>query len=104
MRSKLAAARPSSASRPFVAGVTTIPLWSILAWMVLTGVGSVFNVLNFGQMLMWHILLLPLLVGFVVAVHILQVRRRGVVPPIDAIASTPDVESTADVSTHEVSA
>jgi ubiquinol-cytochrome c reductase cytochrome b subunit len=51
------------------------------------GVGSVFNVLNFGQMLMWHIVLLPLVVGLVIGVHLLQVRRRGVVPPIDAVAS-----------------
>jgi ubiquinol-cytochrome c reductase cytochrome b subunit len=45
------------------------------------GVGSIFNVLNFGQMLMWHIVLLPLVVGVVVVIHVLQVRRRGVVPP-----------------------
>ena len=45
------------------------------------GVGSRFNVLDFGQMLMWHIFLLPLFVGAVVLVHVLQVRRRGVVPP-----------------------
>jgi quinol-cytochrome oxidoreductase complex cytochrome b subunit len=48
------------------------------------GVGAYFNVTNFGQMLMWHIVLLPLLVGLIVVVHVLQVRRRGVVPPIGA--------------------
>jgi quinol-cytochrome oxidoreductase complex cytochrome b subunit len=47
------------------------------------GIGSHFNVLNFGQMLMWHIVLLPLVVGFVVVIHVLQVRRRGVVPPFE---------------------
>jgi quinol-cytochrome oxidoreductase complex cytochrome b subunit len=47
------------------------------------GIGAYFNVLNFGQMLMWHIVLLPLLVGIVTVIHVLQVRRRGVVPPID---------------------
>jgi quinol-cytochrome oxidoreductase complex cytochrome b subunit len=47
------------------------------------GIGSRFNVLNFGQMLMWHIFLLPLIVGAVVVVHVLQVRRRGVVPPFE---------------------
>ncbi|MGD0219775.1 MAG: cytochrome b N-terminal domain-containing protein [Acidimicrobiales bacterium] len=46
-----------------------------------TGAGAFFNVLNFGQMLMWHILLLPLAVGVLVIVHVLLVRRRGVVPP-----------------------
>ena len=47
------------------------------------GIGSRFNVLDFGQMLMWHIVLLPLLVGGVVVIHVLQVRRRGVVPPFE---------------------
>jgi quinol-cytochrome oxidoreductase complex cytochrome b subunit len=47
------------------------------------GIGAYFNVLNFGQMLMWHIVLLPLVVGVFTVVHVLQVRRRGVVPPFD---------------------
>jgi len=47
------------------------------------GVGAYFNVTNFGQMLMWHIVLLPLVVGFVIGIHILQVRRKGVVPPME---------------------
>jgi len=45
------------------------------------GAGAFFNVLNYGQMLMWHIVLLPLAVVLLVAGHILLVRRRGVVPP-----------------------
>jgi ubiquinol-cytochrome c reductase cytochrome b subunit len=40
--------------------------------------------LNFGQMLMWHILLLPLVLGLFVVVHVLLVRKRGVVPPFPA--------------------
>ena len=47
------------------------------------GVGAFFNVLDFGQMLMWHIVLLPLVVGFIIVIHVLQVRRRGVVPPLE---------------------
>jgi quinol-cytochrome oxidoreductase complex cytochrome b subunit len=47
------------------------------------GVGAYFNVTNFGQMLMWHIVLLPLVVGFVIGIHILQVRLKGVVPPME---------------------
>ena len=47
------------------------------------GTGAFFNVTDFGQMLMWHIVLLPLVVGFVIGIHILQVRRRGVVPPFE---------------------
>ncbi|MGD0983173.1 MAG: cytochrome b N-terminal domain-containing protein [Acidimicrobiales bacterium] len=46
-----------------------------------TGAGAFWNVLNFGQMLMWHIVLLPGLVALVVGLHVLLVRRRGVVPP-----------------------
>ncbi len=46
-----------------------------------TGAGAFWNVLNFGQMLMWHIVLLPLVVAFLVGLHVLLVRRRGVVPP-----------------------
>jgi len=49
-----------------------------------TGAGAFWNVLNFGQMLLWHVLLLPLVVGVVIAVHVLLVRRRGVVPPFAA--------------------
>jgi ubiquinol-cytochrome c reductase cytochrome b subunit len=52
------------------------------------GVGAYFNVMNFGQMLLWHVALLPLAVGLIVLVHILLVRRHGVVPPIAAKAAT----------------
>ncbi len=45
------------------------------------GIGAFFNVTDFGQMLMWHIVLLPLAVGVLVVLHVLLVRRRGVVPP-----------------------
>ena len=48
------------------------------------GVGAWFNVTNLGQMLLWHVVLLPLVVGALVVWHVLLVRRRGVVPPIDA--------------------
>jgi len=46
------------------------------------GVGSWFNVLNPAQMLMWHIVLLPLGVGVIAVMHIVLVRRHGVVPPL----------------------
>jgi quinol-cytochrome oxidoreductase complex cytochrome b subunit len=48
------------------------------------GVGAYFNVLDFGQMLMWHIVLLPLVVGVLIVIHVLLVRRHGVVPPLPA--------------------
>ena len=48
------------------------------------GVGAWFNVLNPGQMLLWHVVLLPLAVGAITVLHVVLVRRRGVVPPIEA--------------------
>jgi len=49
-----------------------------------TGAGAFFNVLNPGQMLLWHVVLLPLVVVLIVLIHIILVRRHGVVPPLDA--------------------
>ena len=49
-----------------------------------SGIGAFFNVLNYGQMLMWHIVLLPLAVGLLIALHVLLVRRVGVCPPLPA--------------------
>ncbi len=48
------------------------------------GIGAYFNVLNPGQMLLWHIVLLPLVIGLLIVVHVVLVRRHGVVPPFDA--------------------
>ncbi len=47
-----------------------------------TGLGSFFNLMNFGQMLTWHIVLIPLLLVSVIMIHILLVRVRGVSHPI----------------------
>jgi quinol-cytochrome oxidoreductase complex cytochrome b subunit len=47
-------------------------------------VGAWFNVLNYGQMLLFHVILLPLVLGVLVIWHVLLVRRRGVVPPFGA--------------------
>jgi len=47
-----------------------------------TGAGGFFNVLNVGQMLLWHVMLLPLAVGIIVVLHVILVRLRGVVQPI----------------------
>jgi hypothetical protein len=51
------------------------------------GVGAFFNVMNFGQMLMWHIVLLPIVLITIVGAHVLLVRFRGVSHPIDAHAT-----------------
>ena len=56
------------------------------------GVGAWFNVLNYGQMLLWHVVLFPFVLGVLVVWHVLLVRRRGVVPPFpdEAQAQQPE--------------
>ncbi|NWJ45583.1 MAG: cytochrome b N-terminal domain-containing protein [Chloroflexi bacterium] len=49
-----------------------------------TGIGAFFNVLNFGQIYGFHIMLLPLILVLLVGFHLLQVRIRGVVRPYAA--------------------
>jgi ubiquinol-cytochrome c reductase cytochrome b subunit len=48
-----------------------------------TGAGAFFNVMNFGQMLMWHIVLLPIGIVLLTGLHVMMVRRRGIVPPFE---------------------
>jgi ubiquinol-cytochrome c reductase cytochrome b subunit len=72
------------------------------------GIGAWFNVANLGQIFMWHIVLLPLAVAVIVALHVVLVRMKGVVPPLDAAetdsqlagvaAKTPAVTSSAATS------
>src|SRR5487761_598730 len=50
------------------------------------GVGAFFNVMNTGQMLMWHIVLLPVVLIAIVGAHVLLVRVHGVSHPINAHA------------------
>jgi len=45
------------------------------------GIGAFFNLLNFGQMYSYHVLLLPVAVVALVIGHVLLVRKHGVVPP-----------------------
>jgi ubiquinol-cytochrome c reductase cytochrome b subunit len=46
------------------------------------GIGAFANVLDTDRMLLWHVTLLPIVVGVIVVLHILLVRRHGVVPPL----------------------
>ena len=48
------------------------------------GVGAFFNVLNFGQMLLWHVVLVPIVLVAIVGAHVLLVRVRGVAHPLPA--------------------
>jgi quinol-cytochrome oxidoreductase complex cytochrome b subunit len=56
-----------------------------------TGAGAYFNVLNLGQMLMWHIVLLPLVAVLLTAIHVVLVRIKGVVPPFEEGAVAQEV-------------
>ncbi|MEI6727374.1 MAG: cytochrome b N-terminal domain-containing protein [Actinomycetes bacterium] len=62
-----------------------------------TGIGAFFNLLNTGQMLTVHVVLLPMVVLVVVAVHLLLVRKHGIAPPYDAREDhlAPEREATA---------
>lgn len=59
------------------------------------GVGGFFNPLNGAEMILWHVVLLPVGVGLVTVAHIILVRRHGVVPPIGA---SPDVPAAPAAS------
>ena len=46
------------------------------------GVGAFFNLMNFGQMLMWHVVMIPIILIAIVGAHVLLVRMRGVSHPL----------------------
>ena len=46
------------------------------------GVGAFFNLMNFGQMLLWHVVLIPIVLVALVGAHVLLVRVRGVSHPL----------------------
>jgi quinol-cytochrome oxidoreductase complex cytochrome b subunit len=60
-----------------------------------TGLGGLFNVLNFGQQYGLHVMLFPIGVTLLVALHIIQVRSRGVVRPIGDPAPADDAAGAA---------
>ena len=45
------------------------------------GIGSLWNVMNVGQQFTMHVIVTAGILGFIVMVHLGQIRRRGVVPP-----------------------
>jgi hypothetical protein len=48
------------------------------------GVGAFFNLMNFGQMLLWHVVLIPIILIALIGAHVLLVRVRGVSHPLPA--------------------
>ena len=59
------------------------------------GVGSFFNILDYGQMFGLHVMLLPLGVVSLVAIHIALVRMKGVVRPIGDEPDESDASATS---------
>ena len=51
------------------------------------GIGAFFNLMNFGQMLLWHVVLIPIILIALVGAHVLLVRVRGVSHPLPAAAA-----------------
>ncbi|MCL4473319.1 MAG: cytochrome b N-terminal domain-containing protein [Actinobacteria bacterium] len=49
-----------------------------------TGAGPLFNLLNPGQIITMHVVIFPLIVGVIVGVHLLWVRKNGIAAPYDA--------------------
>ena len=62
------------------------------------GIGAFFNTMNFGQALMLHIVVIPLVLAVVITAHIVMVRLRGVAPPIDALPEHLGRESAAQAA------
>jgi hypothetical protein len=48
------------------------------------GVGAFWRAMDFGQMLLWHVVLVPIVLVAIVGAHILLVRVRGVSHPLPA--------------------
>jgi Cytochrome b(N-terminal)/b6/petB len=54
------------------------------------GIGAWFNALDFGQAMLIHVILLPFVLGLIVVWHVLLVRHRGVVPPLEPAVGASD--------------
>jgi hypothetical protein len=48
------------------------------------GVGAFFNLMDFGQMLLWHVVLIPIVLVAIVGAHVILVRVRSVSHPLPA--------------------
>ena len=48
------------------------------------GIGAIWRAMDFGQMLLWHVVLVPIVLVAIVGAHVLLVRYRGVAHPLPA--------------------
>jgi ubiquinol-cytochrome c reductase cytochrome b subunit len=65
------------------------------------GIGAWFSVTNLGQVMLIHSFLIPAVIAVIVLVHILLVRIRGVVPPLDAAKAEAEA-ATAKATAEDV--
>jgi hypothetical protein len=68
------------------------------------GVGAFFNLMNFGQMLLWHVVLIPIVLVAIVGAHLLLVRIRGVSHPLPAGRPTWRLVSLAALTSKDARA
>ncbi|MDR6864382.1 cytochrome b N-terminal domain-containing protein [Phycicoccus sp. 3266] len=66
------------------------------------GIGAFFNVLDTGQMILFHVVLLPFAVGLIAVAHVILVRRHGVVPPLDEVATGTATGTASGAAAEEV--
>ena len=68
------------------------------------GIGAFLNTMNFGQALMLHIVFVPIVLVVLVGLHVMLVRLRGVVHPIEAreehLGHATDLEGPAGHEEH----
>src|SRR6201997_1627219 len=53
------------------------------------GIGAIWRAMDFGQMLLWHVVLVPIVLVAIVGAHVLLVRYRGVSHPLPAPRGAP---------------
>ena len=53
------------------------------------GIGAIWRAMDFGQMLLWHVVLVPIVLVAIVGAHVLLVRYRGVSHPLPAHTGGP---------------
>lgn len=66
------------------------------------GIGSFWNLMNFGQMYTFHVLLLPLAVVGLVVAHVLLVRKHGIVPPFQLPEPAAAADHAPDAHTEQL--
>jgi ubiquinol-cytochrome c reductase cytochrome b subunit len=65
------------------------------------GIGYLLNLMSFDNTIGWHVVILPLGVAGALALHLLWVRRHGVVPPFPPEGTDFEGDLVADGPTRD---